>query len=161
MFVGSDRDNESGSGRALMLVPAAVLVLVILGAIVVDSAIVFLAHRELNNRAAAAANDAAAVALQEAAYYDGARVCLDPAVVGEVVDAAFSRDRLPSAVRSAEASAVVAGRTVTVSVRAEVPLVFAPAVPGVDRTASVTTRVAVTARGAAGGAPVDIADCFF
>lgn len=140
-----------------MLVPAAVLVLVILGAIVVDSAVVFLAHRELNNRAAAAANDAAAVALDEAAYYAGGTVCLDPDTVHDVVAAAFRADRLPGAVRSVDAEATIMGRTVTVAVAGEVPLVFAPAVPGVAPTARVRTSVTATARGQL-GAP---SDCLF
>ena len=54
-----------------MLVPAGVLVLVILGAIAVDSAIAFLAQRELTGAAAAAANDAAAAAISDQTFYSG------------------------------------------------------------------------------------------
>jgi hypothetical protein len=130
-----------------MLVPAAVLVLVILGAVVVDSAVVFLAQRELNNRAAAAANDAAAVALDEVAYYRRGSACLDVETVRDVVAAAFANDRLPSSVGAVEVASAVNGRTVTVSVRGEVPLVFAPAVPGVSGFTTVRTRAAATAVG--------------
>lgn len=141
--------GETEAGTALMLVPAAVLVLLILGAIVVDSAVVFLAQRELNNRAAAAANDSAALGLDEASYYVGGEVCLNPTAVDEVVAAAFSSARLPGSVRSVETSTSVTGRQVTVEVVGQVPLVFAPAVPGVADTATVTTSATATARGGA------------
>ena len=52
-----DGVNERGS--VLLLFPAAVLIVIVLSAITVDSSIAFLAQRELANATAAAANDAA------------------------------------------------------------------------------------------------------
>src|SRR2546430_10938029 len=59
---------RSERGSVIMLVPAAVLVLVILAAIAVDSAIVMLASRDVNNRAAAASNDIASIAIDDDAF---------------------------------------------------------------------------------------------
>jgi len=50
-------------GSALMLMPAAVLVVLILGAIAVDMSVVQLAKRDLINQANSAANDAATFGL--------------------------------------------------------------------------------------------------
>ncbi len=54
-----------------MLMPAAVLVMVILGAIVVDSAVLRVRAHELDNAATAAANDAAAYLLDARLYESG------------------------------------------------------------------------------------------
>lgn len=67
-------------GSVLMLVPAAVVVVLLLGAIAVDSAIVYLEQRRAYNAAADAANDAAGAGLDRDALrrgdtrYDAARV---------------------------------------------------------------------------------------
>lgn len=61
-----------------MLMPAAVLVLFLLASLALDTAVVWLGQRELANAAAAAANDAAAVGLDEAAFYRSGQVRLDP-----------------------------------------------------------------------------------
>lgn len=58
-------------GSVLLLVPAGVLVLIILGAISVDFAIAFSRQRELSSLAAAVANDAATAALSDERFYRG------------------------------------------------------------------------------------------
>jgi Flp pilus assembly protein TadG len=74
-------------GSTLLLFPAAVLIMVALAAITVDSAIGFLAQRELVNATAAAANDAATEALSDTSFYQGNRVELSAsAVEGVAVD---------------------------------------------------------------------------
>ena len=50
-------------GSVLMLMPAAVLIVLLLGAIAVDSAIVYLRQRQAENIAFDAANDAAGAGL--------------------------------------------------------------------------------------------------
>ena len=52
-----------------MLMPAAVLVVIILGAIAVDQAVVFTRQRELIAAAEAAANDAAGYGIDRDAFY--------------------------------------------------------------------------------------------
>ena len=75
---------EAERGSTLLLFPTALLIMVALAAITVDSAIAFLAQRELVNATAAAANDAATEALSDSAFYEADRIELTPSAV-EVV----------------------------------------------------------------------------
>lgn len=143
---GRHRDDH---GSVLMLVPAAVLVLVVLAAIAIDSAIVVLAQRDLLNRTAAAANDVAGFAVSEEKFYsspDG-RVELDQERTGAFVDLVFSEERRPANYEAWSGRGVTDGRQVVVEATARVRYLFAPAVPGVARTATVTARSTATARG--------------
>lgn len=127
-----------------MLVPAAVLVLVALAAIAVDSAIVFMAERQAGDVAAAAANDAAGAALSEGAFYRGGAVDLDPARVTDVVaDAVAARGAGLELVGPPVIA--VRGRQVCVTVQARVRYLFSPAVPGMPRARTVMARAAATA----------------
>ncbi|HEX2849573.1 MAG TPA: hypothetical protein VHN98_03435 [Acidimicrobiales bacterium] len=142
----SARSRDDGS--VLMLVPAAVLVLLILGAIAVDSAVVFLAERDLSNRTAAAANDIAGSAADEASFYrGGGEIRLDPPTADAYAARVFSEARRPQGYDDWRGAASVAGRQVTVTAEATVRLVFAPAIPGVSRTTTVQARSVATARG--------------
>ena len=135
-----------------MLAPAAVLVLIAVAAIAVDSAIVFMAQRQAGDVAAAAANDAAGAALSEGAFYGGGTVDIDPArasaVVAEVVAA-----RGPGLDLVGPPAVVVNGRQVCVTVQARVRYLFSPAVPGAPRNRTVTARAAATAVEGRGAVP--------
>ncbi len=86
------RDRASGDrGSVLALVPAALLVLLVLAAIAVDSASEYLARRELAAAADAAANDAATFGLDEARFRETGEFVLDPARANEAVAAERSR----------------------------------------------------------------------
>ncbi|MEA2828766.1 MAG: hypothetical protein QOG43_3205 [Actinomycetota bacterium] len=146
-------------GSVLLLFPAAVLIVLVLAAITVDSSIAFLAQRELANATAAAANDAAGEAVDREAFYGQDRVELDPAAVEAV---AVERVRLAideSRHRGLEIRAVAnpplrAGCPWTVQVWASsrVSYVFAKAVPGGPDEASVrATSVAAPEEGATSG----------
>jgi hypothetical protein len=140
------RRGEAGS--VLMLVPAGILVLLVLGAIAVDSAVVFLAQRDLANRTAAAANDIAGAAVSDEAFYTGGGAIVVPEGVADAfVDVSFSAARRPAGFESWDADATTAGRSVTVSAEAEVRYLFAPAVPGVARTTTVRARSTAVAVG--------------
>jgi Flp pilus assembly protein TadG len=147
------RPGERGS--VLLLMPAAVLVLMVLAALAVDAAVVFLAQRELVDATAAAANDAAVAGLDEAAFYDGGRLVINPARAQEVAATAFALREVGWLAVEGPVVAVetVAGEPVRVRVSAEgrVDLVFARALPGAPGTRTVhATSVATAAR--AGGA---------
>jgi Flp pilus assembly protein TadG len=132
----------------MMLVPAAVLVLIVLGAIAVDSAVVFLAQRDLSNRTAGVANDIAGYAVSESSFYQGGgAVELDQSKAASYTGLAFSDDRRPGGFERWSAAASTQGRTVVVVAEADVRLVFAPAIPGVRSMAHVTARSTVSARG--------------
>ena len=140
--------KRSQQGSVLMLVPAAVLVLVVLGAIAVDSAVVFLAQRDLANRTAAAANDIAAAATSDESFYREGRVVVDDDEARRYVAAAFAPSVRPAGYESwSPELRIVDDRTVEVSATAEVRYVFARALPGVQHTATVTARSVATARG--------------
>jgi len=120
-----------------MLMPAAVLVVIILGAIAVDQAVVFTRQRELIAAAEAAANDAAGYGIDRDAFYR----------LNQVV---FRLDRATEAAQAAlEARGTAAaptvrlspdGTRVEVSLRAEVPYLFAKAVPGAPDSTEVRAR---------------------
>ena len=134
-------------GSVLMLMPAAVLVLLVLGAIAVDSAVVFLAQRELSNAAAGAANDAATRAIDEASFYGEGVVVLDADTARRVAEQAL-RVRVPRYVEDARVDVAVASGepTVTVRIDADVEYIFAKALPGVRHRAHVRATASATAR---------------
>jgi hypothetical protein len=142
-----------------MLMPAAVLVLVVLGGIAVDSAVVFMAQRELAGAVSAAANDAAAEALDEGALYRSGEVVLDPARAAAVAAAAIEA-RQPQGLRLVGAPVVrVAGRQVCVRLVADVDHIFAPAVPGGRPSSTVSARAVASARQAGAPALTDLGLC--
>ncbi len=134
----------------LLLFPAAVLIVIALAAIAVDSSIAFLGERELANATAAAANDAAAQAVSNRAFYEGDRIELDPALVERVavarargaLDAGRHHD-LQVEARAVPPPAAGCAWTVRVTARARVSYIFSAAVPGgPDSVAVDATSVA-------------------
>ena len=146
-----------------MLVPAAVLVLFVLGSIAVDSSLAFMAQRELTSAAAAAANDAAGAALSDDAFYGGGtpgQVLLDQAAAEEVARIALDK-RAPLGLTDVVQRVIVSGEQVCVVVTGRVGYIFAKAIPGGPRSRVVTGRAVATAvqgragsttRGASAGA---------
>jgi Flp pilus assembly protein TadG len=134
-------------GSALALMPAAVLVFVVLGAIAVDFTVAFLAEREVSNAAAAAANDVAGAALDQERFYADGSVRLDPAAaqsIGRESVAAAGLDHLEGI--DVQVSVRPDAPEVTVTVSATVGYVFAKALPGgpdgvdVEATATATAE---------------------
>jgi hypothetical protein len=120
-------------GTILLLFPAAVLVMFLLGAIVIDVALTQVRARELEAVAGSAANDALA-ALDVAALRSGRGVAIDEAGARARVVAAIASGPLPDAVVEQVAISLDAqGRTViAVTLRLDVGLVMAPAVGDLD-----------------------------
>ena len=120
-----------------MLFPAAVLIMVALAAMAVDSSIAFLAQRELANATAAAANDAATLAVSDSAFYERNRIELSAAAVESVaVDRVLSlvdQARHHGLAVEAEAQPPAGpgcGWTVRVSASSQVDELFARTIPG-------------------------------
>jgi len=144
-------------GNVLLLFPAAVLVLVILGALAVDFSIVYLGEREAADLAAALANDAAS-ALDEVAFY-GAADEDGSGAGGSDGEFRLDEDRAAALIaarvdaRQGDRFTVVGqprlsldGATrLRVTVTAEVPLVFSRALPGAPRVATVEASAEVDA----------------
>jgi hypothetical protein len=86
-----DERNERGS--MLLLVPAGILVMLVLAAIAIDSAVIFLAEREAESAASAAANDIAALAVEPGVLRDEGIYFIEPSVLaalGEPAAAAIT-----------------------------------------------------------------------
>ena len=129
----------------LLLFPAAVLIVVVLAAIAVDSAIVFLGQREVANAVSAAANDAAGEGVGNRAFYQGGRIDLDPSTVRRVavdhVVAALDGSRFAGLrvdVDVAPATSPGCPPVVRVRARASVSSLFAAALPGDGGQVQVT-----------------------
>jgi Flp pilus assembly protein TadG len=125
---------RSEDGNVLLLMPAAVLVLLILGAIAVDFSIVFQADRRASDLAASIANDSA-TGLDAAQFFGGAReVVLDGSLAGTLTSANDPRIDPGTTCRRRVLDAV----TVEVTCTATAPLIFAPGLPGGERLGPVS-----------------------
>jgi len=144
------RDAERGS--VLALVPAAFLVLIILGALAVDSAAAYLGQRRLTDTIAAAANDAASAALSNQNFYRGGKVQLDPAVAAEVVCQSINA-QASRQLNDVRVSMAVDGAAIRVHASATVDAVFGRSLPGMARR-----RVQADTAAVAGGSEAAIND---
>ena len=140
------RPDRNDRGSVLMLVPAGILVLLALAAMSIDSAIVWMAQRDLANRTAATADDIAGAALDDEVLYHEGAIRLRPEAAAAYTDLVFAPERVPEGYVGWAAVAEVDGATVTVRARAEVRYLFAPAIPGVARTATVQAASTAEAR---------------
>jgi hypothetical protein len=158
----ADRRRQDGS--VLMLVPAAILVLFVLGSIAVDFSIAFLAQRELTSAAAAVANDTATAALSDRSFYAGGPegspgdIEIDDEAAARFAEQALAL-RAPGGVRDAGIERVRApGNQVCVILTGRVEYIFAKAIPGGRRGRMVTGRAVATAVGAEGETEVQRGD---
>ena len=123
----------------LLLFPAAFLVVVVLGAITVDVALVQARARELQAVADSAASDALAALDVDTLRADGV-VALDPARVRAIAETTVTAGPLPGAtVVEVALGADPLGRPeVAITVRFTVELVMAPAIPSGPRSTTLT-----------------------
>jgi Flp pilus assembly protein TadG len=140
----------SERGSSLLLFPAAVLVMMVLGAIAVDFSIVFLGERELAGATAAAANDAAARAVSNRDFYREGVVILDDTAARELatdaVRAALDLDRYHDL--RVTVTVVPGGRGVIVTASAEVDYLFARGLAGASGRARVAATSSASLRSA-------------
>lgn len=115
-----------------MLMPAAVFVVVILGAITVDLAVVRLGQRELVAAAGDAANDAATFGIDQAALRAGRGPVLDPAQAEDAVWASLEAKGLLDDLAAPPAVTVDTDGAVEVRLVRRIDYVFAKALPGID-----------------------------
>lgn len=124
-----------------MLMPAAVLIMVIMGAIAVDQAVVFGAQRDLIMTAQAAANDASSLGVDIDQLRGEGDITVDVAEMQVAIDLAMSVAEPGTTV-----DWWVQGGEVVIELRREVGLVFSPGVPGVPRSQTVTARASAELR---------------
>jgi hypothetical protein len=125
------------AGSALMLMPAAVLVVLVLAAISMDLSLVHLSRRELVAAAEAAANDAVTYGLDETAYRAGSGFVLDPARVERSVHQTLAARGLTDDL-AASPDVTLVGDEVRVQLVLRVDYVFAKALPGVAHSTTVS-----------------------
>ncbi|MGH9306251.1 MAG: hypothetical protein ACRD0I_05120 [Acidimicrobiales bacterium] len=129
--------------------PAAVLILVILAALALDSALVYLGQRQLSDAAASAAADAAG-SISDAAFYQHGLVILNPAQAVQVAMASIGAQQFSQVRLSGSPDIEVVGNQVCVALTGSVTHIFGLAIPGIDHITTVMARATATAAGASG-----------
>ena len=132
-----------------MLMPAAVLIVVVLGALVVDNATIWLGQRELGSAAGVAATDAAS-AISDSAFYGSGEVVLDPAQAVSTALRSVAAQDLSGVVLIGAPSVQLQGRQVCVSLTGEVRPIFGRVIPGFGGMRVVHGRATATVAGDAG-----------
>jgi len=132
-------------GSVLILMPAGVLVVLLLGAIAVDLSLVFLRQRQASAMAVDVANDLVGIALDEDAFRADGRFQLDPERADVLGRALVASSDLAEDLLDVEVT-VVGPDAVEVRVVVRVDYVFAKAIPGAADGTSVTATA--TARAA-------------
>jgi Flp pilus assembly protein TadG len=131
-----------------MLMPAAVLIMILLGSIAVDFAIAFLGERELASLASAAANDAATAAYDVERYREDGTFVLDldraEQIVADTLGASSTEVDLEPPV--IEPVTIGGDPGFRVTLRGTVAYIFARAVPGLPETTEVEASAVAVAR---------------
>ena len=129
-------------GSVLMLMPAGLLVVFVLGSISIEFASVSMRQRALYNAADAAANDAATYAIDRVVLRATGEVMLDPALVEEAVGLSLRAQGI-ELVRAPLVEVSADRKTIHLELVQHVPFVIAGALPGTDGTV-VRANVRVT-----------------
>ena len=142
----NDHRTMKDRGSVLMLVPAGFLVLTLLAAIAVDSAVAYQARNQLHDALAAAANDAVGGAVDSRSFYTNGSVVLDDATVVAVVCRSVEAQGLGS-LHGLQLGVAVSGEAVKVTGQATVDAVFGRFVPGFGTRTISTSADAVLSGG--------------
>ncbi len=132
--------NRCERASILMLMPAAVLIVVILGSIALDFGTVHLRQRELDNIAAAAANDAVGFGVSEADLRSGdGDVALRPDLVEAALRDALARRGLDGVELAGFCIDPISRRGVRVALRLNTRYFMARAIPGASSSITLTS----------------------
>lgn len=138
------RRRHGDRGSALMLMPAAVLIMFVLGAIAVDLTALRVGQRDLQAALTDAANDAVAGALDESLLRSGGGYHVDRSAAWMIAMGALdTRGALRDVVDGPHITVEDDG-SVTISASRQVPHIFGRALPGVPHHEVV--RATATAR---------------
>lgn len=132
----SMRGRQAGS--VLMLLPAGVLILLMLGSVAVDGAIAFEDQRDLVALAQAAADDGAAVGVDVGHFRETGEIRLDADAVRRAIDRNIAARRDPA--QPITVSWRIEGNQVVVDLRRVAPRLLTKAFPGGDRTVEARAR---------------------
>jgi len=146
MLTPSVRPSDRGS--VLLLFPAALFVVIVLGALVIDVSLSQVRARELESVAASAANDALA-ALDVAALRSTGEVQIDLARAETIVMDAIANGPLPDATVVAVTVTGFGGPDpeIAVTLTLTVELVMSPALPGDIGSTTITRTRSVSILG--------------
>jgi hypothetical protein len=141
-------------GSVLALVPAAFLVLVILGALAVDSAATYLAQRQLRDSLSAAAADAVGAGLSRSSFYEHGAVILSLPQSVQVVCQSVAA-QADGDLHHVRLWIAVAGPAIRLEGAASVDTIFGRNIPGfgVRQVRASTTAIAATGPLQGGSAP--------
>jgi hypothetical protein len=137
--------DKPDRGSVLALVPAGFLVLLILGALAVDSAATYLARQQLRDSLTAAANDAVTAGLSGSSFYSHGTLVLDPHQAAQVVCLTVAA-QADSDLHNVRLWMAVQGPGIRLAGAATVDALFGRAIPGfgVRTVRASTTAVAAT-----------------
>jgi len=136
---------QGDTGSSLMLMPAAVMIVLVLGAICVDLAVVHLGHRDLIDIADSAANDAVTAGLDTDRFRVTGEYHLDLDRATMAVQRTLANHRIGG---RATITAITAGpgpNQITVELSMPVDYVFAKAIPGANDSTTVRAHAVATA----------------
>lgn len=147
----------------LALVPAGFLVLMLLAALAVDSAVAYLGQQQLHDALTAAANDAVAAGLDNRTFYSSGALSLDPAAVEQEVCSSV-RAQDDGGLHHMHVAVAVSGTSVDVTGSAVVDEVFGRAIPGfaqrpVHSSAGATLEASAGGRSPAATGPPSAVQC--
>lgn len=151
--VGSWVGRPINVGSVLALVPAGFLVLILLAALAVDSAVAYLGQQQLHDALSAAVNDAVTAGLDNAAFYRSGSLRLDPASVASTVCASVEA-QADSGLHDVSLAVAISGSSVRLIGTATVDAVFGRAIPGFGRrTVSSSARASLESGPVSGPIP--------
>jgi hypothetical protein len=145
-------------GSVLALVPAGFLVLILLAALAVDSAVAYLGQEQLHDALTAAANDAVTAALDNGSFYGSGVIGLDQTAAGRAVCLSVLAQNA-SGLHALQVWMAVDGDSVHLKGQAQVDNVFGRVIPGfghhtvrasVSAVATQRPLASATSTGAAG-----------
>lgn len=131
-------------GSVLMLMPAGVLIVLLLGAISFDLSLVFLRQRQASSVAVDVANDLASAAFDEQGFRATGTFELDPERADTLGRSFVDNSDLAGEVVALEVE-VIGADSVRVTVTVRVDYVFAKAIPGAADGTTVTARATAVA----------------
>jgi hypothetical protein len=137
--------RRSEQGSVLALLPAAFLVLILLGALTVDSAAAYLAQRQLRDSLESAAADAVGAGLSRSGFYAHGAVTLALPLAGQVVCQSVAA-QADNDLHDVHLWIAVSGPTIRLEGTASVDAVFGRNIPGfgVREVRASTTATAAT-----------------
>ena len=132
-------------GSVLILMPAAVLIVLLLGAIAVDLTTVHLRQQQAIDAAASAANDAVTYGLDESALRSGRGYRLDPDRVRRAVDESIDDQGLADELVEPPVVTEPTPDSVRVELTLRADYLFARSIPGAPRSTTVRGTATATA----------------